>query len=195
MRELLEQVLELLPDGPVALARIVDRTGAGPRETGAAMAVTPDGLVIGSLSGGCVESSIMATADGVLRDGVASIERFAAADELAVGLPCGGEIEVFVERLDRTALPLLRALSTALRAGEAVAYATTLESAPDRALLYPDRVEPRRGLGQDAGPPPPGGGGGGGGRGGGGGLWGRGPPAAARAPPPPPPPRPAAPAG
>ncbi|MEV0331965.1 XdhC family protein [Nocardia sp. NPDC050717] len=153
MRELLEQVLGVLAHEPVALARIVDRTGAGPRETGAAMAVTADGRVIGSLSGGCVESSIVDTAGVVLRDGVASIERFAAADELAVGLPCGGEIEVFVERLDRTALPLLHALSTALRAGQAVAYATTLESAPDRALLYADRVEPRRGLGRDAGPP------------------------------------------
>ncbi|GEM30132.1 hypothetical protein NN3_11390 [Nocardia neocaledoniensis NBRC 108232] len=150
MRELLEQVLELLPREPVALARIVDRTGAGPRETGAAMAVTADGRVIGSLSGGCVESSIVATAEAVLRDGVASLERFAAADELAVGLPCGGEIEVFVERLDQTVLPLLRELSTALNAGTAVAYATTLESAPDRTLLYPGRSAPSRALDQDA---------------------------------------------
>ncbi|MEV0079517.1 XdhC family protein [Nocardia neocaledoniensis] len=150
MRELLEQVLELLPREPVALARIVDRTGAGPRETGAAMAVTADGRVIGSLSGGCVESSIVDTACAVLRDGVASIERFAAADELAVGLPCGGEIEVFVERLDRAVLPLLRELSAALKAGAAVAYATTLESAPDRTLLYPGRSEPWRALDQDA---------------------------------------------
>ncbi|UGT57547.1 XdhC family protein [Nocardia asteroides] len=150
MRELLEQVLGRLAREPVALARIVDRTGAGPRETGSAMAMTADGRVIGSLSGGCVESSIVATAETVLRDGVASLERFAAADELAVGLPCGGEIEVFVERLDTTALPLLRELSTALRAGQAVAYATTLESAPDRALLYPGRNEPWHALDQDA---------------------------------------------
>ncbi|MFD3592022.1 XdhC family protein [Nocardia sp. NPDC058640] len=150
MRDLLGQVLELLPDQAVALARIVDRTGAGPRETGAAMVVTADGRVLGSLSGGCVESAVLTTAHQVLIDGQACLERFAAADELAVGLPCGGEIEVFVERLDHTDLPRLRALHTALAAHHPVAYATTLESTPDRKLLHPGDSHPWRGLDQDA---------------------------------------------
>ncbi|MFC6013956.1 XdhC family protein [Nocardia lasii] len=150
MRELLGQVLALLPDQAVALARIVDRTGAGPRETGAAMVVTADGSVLGSLSGGCVESAVLAAAHQVLLDGQASLEHFAAPDELAVGLPCGGEIEVFVERLDHTDLPALRALHAALEAHSPVAYATTLESTPDRKLLRPGDTAPWRGLDHDA---------------------------------------------
>ncbi|WP_410871931.1 XdhC family protein [Nocardia sp. A7] len=150
MRDLLGQMLELLPARPVALARIVDRTGAGPRETGAAMVVTSEGRVLGSLSGGCVESAVLHTAHQVLLDGQACLERFAAADELTVGLPCGGEIEVFVERLDHTDLRLLSALHAALEARHPVAYATTFESAPDRKLLHPGDSHPWRGLDQDA---------------------------------------------
>ncbi|WP_278263227.1 XdhC/CoxI family protein [Nocardia sp. AG03] len=150
MRELLGPVLDLLGEQPVALARIVDRTDAGPRETGAAMAVTGDGRVLGSLSSGCVEAAVVHTAEQVLREGNACTERFAAADEFTAGLPCGGEIEVFVERLDHTALPLLRELHDALTAHHPVALATTLESTPDRRLLRPDRHEPWRGLDQDA---------------------------------------------
>ena len=140
MRELFDEILALLAVQPVALARIVDRTGTGPRDTGAAMAVAADGRVVGSLSGGCVEAAVVTTASQVLRDGHASTERFAAADEFAVGLPCGGEIEVFVERLDATDAPLFGALVAALAAHEPVAYATTLESAPDRRLPRPGRA-------------------------------------------------------
>ncbi|MGY0501363.1 XdhC family protein [Nocardia sp. FBN12] len=150
MRELLGTTLELLPDQAVALARIIDRTGAGPRETGAAMVVTGDGQVLGSLSGGCIESAVLHTAHQVLLDGRASLERFAAADEITVGLPCGGEIEVFVERLDNTDVPTLRALHSALEAHRPVAYATTLESTPDRRLLHPGDSHPWRGLDHDA---------------------------------------------
>ncbi|MFE3543700.1 XdhC family protein [Nocardia sp. NPDC059177] len=150
MRDLLGPVLDLLAGQPVALARVVDRTGAGPTETGTAMAVAADGRVFGSLSGGCVEAAVLASARQVLEDGHASTERFAAADEFAVGLPCGGEIEVFTERLSPTDLPLLRELDTALTARRPVAYATTLETTPERKLLYPGHIEPWRGLDNDA---------------------------------------------
>ncbi|KAF0846147.1 XdhC family protein [Nocardia caishijiensis] len=150
MRDLLGQVLDLLADGPVALARIVDRSGAGPRDTGAAMVVTPAGRVLGSLAGGCVEAAVLATAEQVLTDGTSCTERFAAADELTVGLPCGGEIEVFVERLDHADLPLLRELRSALDAHQPIAYATTLEATPDRRLLRPGQITPWRDLDQDA---------------------------------------------
>ncbi len=150
MREVLGAILDLRTDRPVALARIVDRTGAGPRETGAAMVVSGDGQVHGSLSGGCIESAVLHTAHQVLLDGRACLERFAAADELTVGLPCGGEIEVFIERLDHTDLPTLRALHAALAAHHPVAYATTLESTPDRKLLHPGDSVPWRGLDRDA---------------------------------------------
>ncbi|MFC4375424.1 XdhC family protein [Nocardia halotolerans] len=150
MRDLLGQVLTVLRDQPVALARIVDRTGAAPRDVGAAMAVTGAGRVIGSLSGGCVEAAVLTTAAEVLLDGAASLERFAADDELTAGLPCGGEIEVFVERLDPTAAPLLRELRDALTAHRPLAYATTLAATPDRKLFYPGSTEPWRDLDRDA---------------------------------------------
>ncbi|WP_336085781.1 XdhC family protein [Nocardia sp. SSK8] len=150
MRELLGPVLDLLTTQPVALARIVARTDAGPRETGAAMAVTGASRVLGSLSGGCVEAAVLHTARQVLRDGQASGERFAAADGFAVGLPCGGEVEIFVERLDHTAIPLLRELHDAVTAHRPVALATTLETMPDRKLLHPGDTAPWHGIDRDA---------------------------------------------
>lgn len=150
MRDVLGQLLAALTGEPVALARIVDRTGASPRDTGAAMALTSGGTVLGSLSGGCVDAAVLATAAQVLGDGVASVERFAAGGELAAGLPCGGEIEVFVERLDHTDLPRLRALAAALTEHRPIAYATTLESTPDRQLIRSGVTEPWRELDRDA---------------------------------------------
>lgn len=150
MRAILPQLLDALGREPVALARIIDRTGSGPRDTGTAMAVTASGTVLGSLSGGCVEAAVVATAEQVLTDRASALERFAATGEFAVGLPCGGEIEVFTEYLDRSALPLLRELHAALTANTPVALVTTLESTPDRKLLRPGDTRPWRHLDRDA---------------------------------------------
>ncbi|GGK47534.1 XdhC family protein [Nocardia camponoti] len=149
MRAILDELIAALADGPVALARVVDRTGAGPRETGSAMALTASGRVLGSLSGGCVEAAVLATAGQVLADGVASAERFAAGDEFAVGLPCGGEIEVFTERLAAVDLPLLMSLRASLAARAPIAFATTLTDDPQRKLFDPNVNEPWHGLDAD----------------------------------------------
>ncbi|MGW4325711.1 XdhC family protein [Nocardia sp. NPDC004573] len=152
MRAILGQLLTLLPHGPVALARVVDTTGPGPREPGAAMIVTESGEVHGSLSGGCVEAAVVASAREVLDGGYAVTDRFGYADSdgPAVGLTCGGEIEVFVERVSGERLPLLAALRQRIREGSPVAVATTLDGAPEWKLLTPGDREPWHGVDRDA---------------------------------------------
>ena len=86
----------------VALARLVDVEGSGPRAPGAAMAVNEDGEVIGSVSGGCVESAVVTEALDVLATGARRLVSFGYSDEdaFAVGLTCGGTVHLFVEPLD-----------------------------------------------------------------------------------------------
>ena len=86
----------------VAIARVVDVDGSSPRPMGAAMAVSEDGEVAGSVSGGCVEGAVVATALEVLETGERRIETFGYSDDEAfsVGLTCGGIIHLFVEPFD-----------------------------------------------------------------------------------------------
>lgn len=86
----------------VALARVVDLEGSGPRLPGAAMAVNEDGDVAGSVSGGCVEGAVVVEALDVLATGERRVVTFGYSDDeaFAVGLTCGGTIHLFVEPLD-----------------------------------------------------------------------------------------------
>lgn len=86
----------------VAVARVVDLEGSGPRLPGAAMAVTEHGDVAGSVSGGCVEGAVVAEALAVLDTGQRRMVTFGYSDDeaFAVGLTCGGTIHLFVEPLD-----------------------------------------------------------------------------------------------
>ena len=86
----------------VALARVVDLEGSGPRLPGAAMAVADDGEVAGSVSGGCVEAAVVTEALEVLDTGDRRMVSFGYSDDeaFAVGLTCGGTVHLFVEPLD-----------------------------------------------------------------------------------------------
>ena len=86
----------------VAIARVVDVDGSGPRWPGAAMAVTEDSEVAGSVSGGCVEGAVVTEALEVLATGDRRIVTFGYSDDeaFAVGLTCGGTIHLFIEPLD-----------------------------------------------------------------------------------------------
>lgn len=86
----------------VALARVVDVEGSGPRLPGAAMAVTEGGEVAGSVSGGCVEGAVVSEALDVLATGDRRMVSFGYSDDeaFAVGLTCGGTVHLFVEPLD-----------------------------------------------------------------------------------------------
>jgi xanthine dehydrogenase accessory factor len=86
----------------VALARVIDVEGSGPREPGATMAVSEDGEVAGSVSGGCVEGAVMEAALESLATGDRGLLTFgySDADAFAVGLTCGGTVHLYVEPLD-----------------------------------------------------------------------------------------------
>jgi xanthine dehydrogenase accessory factor len=83
----------------VAIVTVVDVKRSAPRPPGAKMAVNEQGEVLGAVSGGCVEGAVVEVAAEVLKRGEARLLHFGIADSDAwdVGLPCGGEIDVFVE--------------------------------------------------------------------------------------------------
>ena len=103
MREILDDIDRWRAAGRrVAVARVVDLEGSGPRDPGAAMAVNEDGEVVGSVSGGCVEGAVVTEALEVLETGERKLVTFGYSDDeaFAVGLTCGGIIHLFVEPLD-----------------------------------------------------------------------------------------------
>ena len=85
----------------VALATVVTTWGSSPRPVGSKLAVDDTGHMIGSVSGGCVEGAVVATALEIIRTGESQLLDFGVTDEQAwqVGLACGGKVQIFVERL------------------------------------------------------------------------------------------------
>lgn len=104
MREILDDIDRWHSAGKrVAVARVVDTNGSGPREPGAAMAVSEDGEVAGSVSGGCVEGAVVSEALAILRGEAESrIVTFGYSDDeaFAVGLTCGGTVHLFIQPLE-----------------------------------------------------------------------------------------------
>ena len=103
MREIRDDVRRWLAAGEsVALAQVTKTWGSSPRTPGACMAVTADGRIAGSVSGGCIEGAIAQVALDCLDGHLSSLEKFHASTRRAqeVGLSCGGNIEVFVSVLD-----------------------------------------------------------------------------------------------
>lgn len=88
--------------GKVAMATVVGTWGSAPVPVGGQMVIAPDGRFEGSVSGGCVEGEIIAEAEEVLGGAPAKAMTFGVADETAwqVGLPCGGQIKVYLERIE-----------------------------------------------------------------------------------------------
>jgi xanthine dehydrogenase accessory factor len=86
----------------VAVATVVATRMSAPRPVGAKFAVSESGAICGSVSGGCVESDVAEQAKDVLESGVPKLLSYGISDDeaLGVGLPCGGEIDVFVERFE-----------------------------------------------------------------------------------------------
>jgi xanthine dehydrogenase accessory factor len=104
MREILDDIDRWQAQGKrIALARVVDVEGSGPRGPGAAMAVSEGGEVAGSVSGGCVEGAVVTEALAVLAgEAEPRVVTFGYSDDeaFAVGLTCGGTIRLFIEPLD-----------------------------------------------------------------------------------------------
>jgi len=103
VREILDDIDRWRANGKrLAVARVVNIDGSGPRLPGAAMAVSEDGEVAGSVSGGCVEGAVVTEALGILEgDGTPKLVTFGYSDDeaFAVGLTCGGTIHLFIEPL------------------------------------------------------------------------------------------------
>ncbi|MGW0986971.1 XdhC family protein [Streptomyces sp. NPDC002486] len=110
-----------------AVATVVAVGGSAPRQPGAALAVDAEGTAIGSVSGGCVEGAVYELCEQALRDGETVLERFGYSDDdaFAVGLTCGGVIDILVTpvRAADPVRPVVRAALTAAALGEAAAVA------------------------------------------------------------------------
>jgi xanthine dehydrogenase accessory factor len=125
-----------------AVATVVAVGGSAPRQPGAALAVDADGTAIGSVSGGCVEGAVYELCRQALQDGETVLERFGYSDEdaFAVGLTCGGVIDILVTpvRAGDPARPVVAAALAAAASGEAAAVARIVSGPADltgRALV------------------------------------------------------------
>lgn len=115
---------------------VVRTMRSAPRPPGASMVVAPDGSVSGSVSGGCVEGAVYELATEVMAGGAPRLERYGISDDdaFAVGLTCGGIIDVFVESISQTTFPELGAVADAVGAHRPVAVATVIAH-PDAAWV------------------------------------------------------------
>ena len=103
MRDVLPDIERWRSEGQrVALATVVKVWGSAPRPLGSKMAVSSGGGITGSVSGGCVEGAVVEEAQAVLAGAPPKLVHYGVTDEeaWAVGLSCGGQIEVFVEALE-----------------------------------------------------------------------------------------------
>ena len=101
MSEVLRDVRDWAARGErVAVATVVDVNRSAPMPPGTKMAINESGAVVGAVSGGCVEGAVIEVAEEILRGAEPRLLHFGIADSDAwdVGLPCGGEIDVWVER-------------------------------------------------------------------------------------------------
>jgi xanthine dehydrogenase accessory factor len=102
MKEILSEVGRWVEQGEdVVVATVVATRRSAPRPVGSSLAVSSSGAICGSVSGGCVESDVYETAQEVFETGEPQLVSYGISDDQAwsVGLPCGGEIDVFVEKL------------------------------------------------------------------------------------------------
>jgi xanthine dehydrogenase accessory factor len=103
MKDVLADVDAWVASGEkIALATVIDVKRSAPRPPGAKMAISESGQIAGAVSGGCVEGAVVEVAEEILAGGAPRLLHFGIADEEAwdVGLPCGGEISVWVERYE-----------------------------------------------------------------------------------------------
>jgi xanthine dehydrogenase accessory factor len=148
VRDVLDELTKHWEAGEaVGMGTVVATFKSAPRQPGAAMLVTSGGEAIGSVSGGCVEGAVYEQATQVLEGAAPVLQRYGVSDDdaFAVGLTCGGIIDIFVERVDQQSFPELGEVAAAVRAKEPVAVATVVEH-PDpgrvgaRMVVWPDRT-------------------------------------------------------
>lgn len=135
MREVLPELMEWWEAGEtVGVATVVATFQSAPRPPGASMLVGPDASAVGSVSGGCVEGAVYELAQEVVGSGAPQLERYGVSDDdaFAVGLTCGGILDVYVEKVSRETFPELAEIADDIAQGRPVAVATVIEH-PDPA--------------------------------------------------------------
>jgi len=141
MVDILKDFEEWLNDGsPFALATVIKTWRSAPRSEGAAMMVSRAETMIGSVSGGCVESAVVKDAQQLLKGGQSKRLSFGVSDEDAwsVGLSCGGQIDVWLEVVSDN--PLWRKLIELVQSNEGCVLITGLENKQRKSLYRTDSV-------------------------------------------------------
>ncbi|MBV9822947.1 MAG: XdhC family protein [Actinobacteria bacterium] len=134
MRDVLDELRRWWEQGAEAgLGTVVATWSSAPRQPGAAMLVGPDGSAAGSVSGGCVEGAVYELATEVRDGGRPVLQRYGVSDDdaFAVGLTCGGIVDIFCERISRADFPEFGQVAADIEAGRPVAVATVIEAPPD----------------------------------------------------------------
>jgi xanthine dehydrogenase accessory factor len=137
VRDVLPELLAWWRSGAtVGVGTVVATFQSAPRPPGASMLVGPDGTAVGSVSGGCVEGAVYDLAESVVASGEPVLERYGVSDDdaFAVGLTCGGILDVYVEKVSRDTFPELEEVAADVEAGRPVALVTVIEH-PDPAWL------------------------------------------------------------
>jgi xanthine dehydrogenase accessory factor len=137
MREVLPDLLRWWRQGEaVGVSTVVATWKSAPRQPGASMLVGPEGEAVGSVSGGCVEGAVYELAQQVVDTGTPALQRYGVSDEVAhaVGLTCGGILDVWVETVSPETFPELGDVAADIEAGRPVAVATVVEH-PDPTRL------------------------------------------------------------
>ncbi|WAJ44277.1 XdhC family protein [Mycobacterium sp. Aquia_216] len=156
MRDVLAELMSIWRAGDTAgLGTVVRTFHSAPRSPGASMVVAPDGSVSGSVSGGCVEGAVYEAATEVAQIGAPRLERYGVSDgdAFAVGLTCGGIIDIFVESVSRATFPDLDEVAEDVGEHRAVAVATVIAH-PDtqwvgrRLVIRPEAVAGSLGSGR-----------------------------------------------
>jgi len=149
VQDVLAELVGIWRTGATAgMATVVRTFRSAPRPPGAAMVVGPDAAVSGSVSGGCVEAAVYEAAVEVAATGVARLERYGVSDDdaFAIGLTCGGILDIFIEPVSRQSFPHLDAVADDIGAQRPVAVATVVDH-PDsawigrRLIVRPDAVQ------------------------------------------------------
>jgi xanthine dehydrogenase accessory factor len=147
VRDVLDDIATWYASGQTfGLATVVNTFRSAPRPVGAAMAVSGNGEVVGSVSGGCVEGAVYELAQAVISSGVPVTQRYGVSDDdaFSVGLTCGGILDVWVEPVGPATFPQFPEVVASISRREPVAVATVVAgpgALGARRVIWPARAE------------------------------------------------------
>jgi xanthine dehydrogenase accessory factor len=146
VRDVLDAIAKWYDSGETfGLATVVNTFRSAPRPAGASMAVSAEGEAVGSVSGGCVEGAVYELAQEVIESGEPVVQRYGVSDDdaFAVGLTCGGILDILVEPIGPATFPEFAEVAASIERGEAVAVATVVAgpgALGARRVIWPDRA-------------------------------------------------------